>query len=141
MTQSASVVIYIDGGARGNPGPAGYGVRVETVDGTLKQELHEPIGIATNNVAEYRGLLAALTYLVETGTKEALIRSDSQLLVRQMQGRYRVRNAGLQTLFREAKTLEAQLERVTFAHVRRAENTEADRLSNLAMDAHHATRR
>ena len=141
MTQSASVVIYIDGGARGNPGPAGYGVRVETVDGTLKQELHEPIGIATNNVAEYRGLLAALTYLVETGTKEALIRSDSQLLVRQMQGRYRVRNAGLQTLFREAKTLEAQLERVTFEHVRRAENTEADRLSNLAMDAHHATRR
>ena len=141
MTQSASVVIYIDGGARGNPGPAGYGVRVETLDGTLKQELHEPIGIATNNVAEYRGLLAALTYLVETGTKEALIRSDSQLLVRQMQGRYRVRNAGLQTLFREAKTLEAQLERVTFEHVRRAENTEADRLSNLAMDAHHATRR
>ena len=136
MTQSASVVIYIDGGARGNPGPAGYGVRVETLDGTLKQELHEPIGIATNNVAEYRGLLAALTYLVETGTKEALIRSDSQLLVRQMQGRYRVRNAGLQTLFREAKTLEAQLERVTFEHVRRAENTEADRLSNLAMAAH-----
>ena len=136
MTQSASVVIYIDGGARGNPGPAGYGVRVETLDGTLKQELHEPIGIATNNVAEYRGLLATSTYLVETGTKEALIRSDSQLLVRQMQGRYRVRNAGLQTLFRKAKTLEAQLERVTFEHVRRTENTEADRLSNLAMDAH-----
>ena len=141
MTQSSCVVIYIDGGARGNPGPAGYGVRVETLDGELKQELHEPIGIATNNVAEYRGLLAALTYLVDTGSKEAVIRSDSQLLVRQMQGRYRVRNAGLQVLYREAKTLEAQLERVTFEHVPRTENTEAARLSNLAMAAHHATRR
>ena len=136
MTQSSCVVIYIDGGARGNPGPAGYGVRVETLDGTLKQELYEPIGIATNNVAEYRGLIAALTYLVDTGSKAAVIRSDSQLLVRQMQGRYRVRNAGLQTLFREAKTLETQLEQVTFEHVRRTENKEADRLSNLAMDAH-----
>ena len=136
MTQSSCVVIYIDGGARGNPGPAGYGVRVETLDGTLKQELYEPIGIATNNVAEYRGLIAALTYLVDTGSKAAVLRSDSQLLVRQMQGRYRVRNAGLQTLFREAKTLETQLEQVTFEHVRRTENKEADRLSNLAMDAH-----
>ena len=96
--------------------------------------MHAPIGVATNNVAEYRGLIAALSYLVEHGHLNALIYSDSQLLVRQMQGRYRVRHPHLVTLYREAKGLEARCERVTFEHVRRAENIEADRLSNLAMD-------
>ena len=128
------LVVYIDGGARGNPGPAGYGVRVENTNGDLKDELHAPIGVATNNVAEYRGLIAALSYLVEHGHLNALIYSDSQLLVRQMQGRYRVRHPRLVTLYREAKDLEAKCEQVTFKHVRRAENIEADRLSNLAMD-------
>ena len=132
-------VVYIDGGARGNPGPAGYGVRIETSSGDVENELYEPIGIATNNVAEYRGLIAALDYLVKSDFQEALIRSDSQLLVRQMQGRYRVRHPRLQPLHREAKTLEAKLDLVTFEHVRRTENTAADRLSNLAMDAQEST--
>ena len=93
----------------------------------------------TNNVAEYRGLLGALAYLVENGYQEALIRSDSQLLVRQMQGRYKVRHPRLQPLYRQAKALEANLALVTFEHVRRTENTAADRLSNLAMDAQEST--
>ena len=135
---SSRMVAYIDGGARGNPGPAGYGVRIENADGELQHELHAPIGVATNNVAEYHGLLAALSYLAEHGYADALIRSDSQLLVRQMQGRYRVRHPGLVPLYRQAKILEAQFERVTFEHVRRTENTEADRLSNVAMDAQQA---
>ena len=135
---STRVVAYIDGGARGNPGPAGYGVRIEKADGELEQELHAPLGVATNNVAEYHGLIAALSYLAEHGCRDVLIRSDSQLLVRQMQGRYRVRHPGLQPLYQRAKTLEARLERVMFEHVRRTENTEADRLSNVAMDAQEA---
>ena len=128
------VVVYIDGGDRGNPGPAGYGVRIETCKGDVEAELYEPIGIATNNVAEYRGLLGALAYLVENGYQEALIRSDSQLLVRQMQGRYKVRHPRLQPLYRQAKALGANLALVTFEHVSRTENTAADHLSNLAMD-------
>ena len=131
---SNRVVAYIDGGARGNPGPAGYGVRIENTNGELEHELYAPIGLATNNVAEYQGLIAALSFLAEHGYRDVLIRSDSQLLVRQMQGRYRVRHPGLLPLHRQAKALEARLGRVTFEHVLRTENTEADRLSNVAMD-------
>jgi probable phosphoglycerate mutase len=133
-----SVVAYIDGGARGNPGPAGYGVRVETSDGVLIEELHGAIGVATNNVAEYRGLIAALTFLDEHGLLDPTIRSDSQLLTKQMAGEYRVRNAGLAPLYKEASRLVARLGRVTFEHIPRAENTEADRLANLAMDSGEA---
>ena len=133
------VVAYIDGGARGNPGPAGYGVRVETADGVLVEELHAAIGVATNNVAEYRGLIAALTFLDERGYLDPTIRSDSQLLTKQMAGEYRVRNLGLAPLYREASRLVARLGRVTFEHIPRAENAEADRLANLAMDGGDAT--
>lgn len=125
---------FIDGGARGNPGPAGYGVRIERPDGTLVAELHGALGLETNNVAEYHGLIAALTYLIEHGCRTADILSDSELLVRQMRGEYRVKNTGLKPLFEQARGLVGQLERVRIAHVRRAENTEADRLANLAMD-------
>ena len=128
------IVAYIDGGARGNPGPAGYGVRIEDEHGTLVEELSKPIGIATNNVAEYNGLLAALRYAVDRGEHTVLIRSDSELLVKQMKGEYRVKNAGLQPLHQEARGLVSRLRRVTFEHVRRAQNAEADRLANLAMD-------
>lgn len=128
------IVAYIDGGARGNPGPAGYGVRIEDERGTLVEELSRPIGIATNNVAEYNGLLAALRYALERGEPNVLIRSDSELLVKQMKGEYRVKNAGLQPLHQQARDLISQLHRVTFEHVRRAQNAEADRLANLAMD-------
>ncbi len=132
------VVAYIDGGARGNPGPAGYGVRIERADGVLVEELHGGIGVATNNVAEYHGLLAALSYLDEHAYRDVTIRSDSQLLTKQMRGEYRVRNPGLQVLHREARALVGRLERVRFEHIPRSENAEADRLANVAMDAEPA---
>lgn len=125
---------YIDGGARGNPGPAGYGVRIENADGTLLAELHGGIGIATNNVAEYNGLLAALRWAVDHGYRTVQIRADSELLVKQMRGEYRVKHPGLQPLAARARLLSAQLGDVTFQHVRRELNKEADRLSNLGMD-------
>jgi ribonuclease HI len=128
------IIASIDGGARGNPGPAGYGVRIESEAGEPLAELHASIGIATNNVAEYEGLLAALRYAVAHGHRRVHVRSDSQLLVRQMLGEYRVKHPGLQPLHQEAKRLMAQLERVTFEHVRREQNVHADRLANAAMD-------
>ena len=128
------IVAYIDGGARGNPGPAGYGVRIESADGTLVQELHGALGVATNNVAEYNGLLAALRWAVENGARELRVRSDSELLVRQMRGEYRVKHPGLQPLAAQARLLVMQIGRVDFEHVRREQNVEADRLSNVAMD-------
>ncbi len=128
------ITVYIDGGARGNPGPAGYGVRVEDAAGTLVAELHGALGIATNNVAEYNGLLAALRYAVERGHREVRVRADSELLVKQMRGEYRVKNAGLKPLFLEACGLIRRIGEVTFTHVPREENKEADRLSNLGMD-------
>ena len=138
MMTGGPIVAYIDGGARGNPGPAGYGVRVETADGLLVEELHGAIGVATNNVAEYRGLIAALTFLDERGCLDPTIRSDSQLLTKQMAGEYRVRSPGLAPLYREASRLVARLGRVRFEHIPRAENAEANRLANLAMDGGEA---
>ena len=128
------IVAYIDGGARGNPGPAGYGVRIESADGALIDELHGALGIATNNVAEYNGLLAALQWAVDHGHVDLRIRSDSELLVKQMRGEYKVKHPGLQPLCVRARLLVMQLDRVVFEHVRREHNTEADRLSNVAMD-------
>ncbi|MCL4847055.1 MAG: reverse transcriptase-like protein [Acidobacteria bacterium] len=127
-------IAYIDGGARGNPGPAGYGVRLETEEGDVVAEFHESIGIATNNVAEYRGLLAALKYAVDHGIDRLLVRSDSLLLVNQMLGRFKVKHPGLQPLHAEARGLARQLARVGFEHVGRAQNAHADRLANAAMD-------
>jgi ribonuclease HI len=125
---------YIDGGARGNPGPAGYGVRIEDTDGTLIEELYAPLGIATNNVAEYNGLLAALRWAVDHGHRKLHIRSDSELLVKQMRGEYKIKNPGLQPLAARARLLIMELDEIRFEHVRRELNKEADRLSNLAMD-------
>jgi probable phosphoglycerate mutase len=132
------VVAYIDGGARGNPGPAGYGVRLEQPDGTVLAELHGGLGIATNNVAEYNGLLAALQWAIDHGHRSVHVKADSELLVKQMRGEYRVKHPGLQPLSVRARLLLMQLERVTFEHVRREYNKEADRLSNLGMDESEA---
>ena len=132
------IVAYIDGGARGNPGPAGYGVRIERPDGTLVEELYGALGIATNNVAEYNGLLAALRWAVDHGERRLHVRSDSELLVKQMRGEYKVKHPGLQPLSARARLLVQQLDRVVFEHVRREQNKEADRLSNLAMDESEA---
>lgn len=133
------IVAYIDGGARGNPGPAGYGVRIESADGSLLEEFHGALGIATNNVAEYKGLLAALRWAVDHDARELRIRSDSELLVKQMLGEYKVKHPGLQPLVAQARLLVAELDKVLFEHVRREQNKEADRLSNLAMDISQGT--
>ncbi len=131
---STPVIAYIDGGSRGNPGLAGYGVRIEASDGALVEELNGAIGIATNNVAEYRGLLAALTWLDRNSYRDALIRSDSELLTRQMTGQFKVRHPALKPLHAEATAIVRRLGRVQFEHVRRSANVEADRLANAAMD-------
>jgi ribonuclease HI len=123
----------VDGGSRGNPGPAGYGVRIEQDDGSVV-ELKESIGIATNNVAEYSGLIAALTWAVEHGVSRLHVRADSDLLVKQMRGEYRVKSPGLQPLFEQARALSRQIGEVKFEHVRRELNKDADRLANEAMD-------
>ena len=122
----------IDGGSRGNPGPAGFGVRIER-DGQVI-DLKESCGVATNNVAEYSGLLCALRWGVVQGVAQLHVRSDSLLLVQQMKGVYRVKHPGLLPLYEEAKSLVRQIGKVTFEHVRRELNKEADRLANEAMD-------
>src|SRR5262249_8227993 len=129
------VIAYIDGGARGNPGPAGFGVRIERPDGTLVEEFSESIGTATNNVAEYRGLIAALEWAFAHAIRELHVRSDSLLLVQQMLGKFKVKNEGLQPLHTKARALATAIGRVTFEHVGRALNAHADRLANEAMDA------
>ena len=128
------ITAYIDGGARGNPGPAGYGVRIEADDGTMVEELYGALGIATNNVAEYNALLAALRYAVQHGHRDVRIKADSELLVKQMRGEYRVKHEGLKPLFLQACALIRQIGQVSFEHVRRELNKDADRLSNLGMD-------
>ena len=128
------IVAYIDGGARGNPGLAGYGVRLEREDGTLLEEFGNSIGVATNNVAEYQGLLAALEWARTHGHQRLHVRSDSLLLVQQMLGNFRVKNAGLQPLHARAGLLAHEIGRVTFEHVPREANADADRLANAAMD-------
>ena len=129
---------YIDGGARGNPGPAGYGVHVEDAEGQVIAELHGALGIATNNVAEYNGLLAALIWAIEHGCRRVHIRSDSELLVKQMRGEYKVKHPGLQPLHVRARLLAMELDAVTFEHVRREMNKDAARLSNVGMDESEA---
>ena len=128
------VVAYIDGGARGNPGPAGYGVSIQSPDGVVLEELHGALGIATNNIAEYNGLLAALQWAVGHDVRRVHIRADSELLIKQMRGEYKVKNPGLQALCARARLLVVQLDDVRFEHVGREQNTEADRLSNIGMD-------
>lgn len=127
------ITAYIDGGARGNPGPAGYGVHIQLPDGSV-EELHGSLGIATNNVAEYNGLLAALRWAVDHGHSRVRIKADSELLVKQMRGEYKVKHPGLQPLAAAARALAGQLASVTFEHVPREQNKDADRLSNVAMD-------
>ena len=124
-----------DGGARGNPGPAAYGYVLETEDGTVLDARGETIGVATNNVAEYRALIAGLEKAVELGIDELEVVSDSELLVKQMQGEYRVKNEALRELNDEANFLERKLGRVRYTAVRREHNELADKLVNDALDA------
>jgi probable phosphoglycerate mutase len=131
---STSFVINIDGGARGNPGPAGWGVVVRTTSGEIVTELFGAIPHATNNVAEYQGLISALEWCVDHHARVVAVRSDSLLLVQQMKGVYKVKNDGLKPLYAKARLLAHEIGRVTFEHVRRELNKDADRLANLAMD-------
>ena len=124
-----------DGGARGNPGPAAFGYVLETDDGTVLDARGEAIGHATNNVAEYRGLVAGMAKAAELGVDELEVVSDSELLVKQMQGDYRVKNEALRALWEEASDLERGFRRVRYTAVRRAHNELADRLVNEALDA------
>jgi ribonuclease HI len=124
-----------DGGARGNPGPAAFGYVLETEDGHVLAAHGEAIGVATNNVAEYRALVAGLAKAVELGVDELEVISDSELLVRQMRGEYKVKNAALRELSLQAASLAAQLRRVEDTAVRREHNELADRLVNDALDA------
>ncbi len=124
-----------DGGARGNPGPAAYGYVLEAEDGTILAARGEKIGVATNNVAEYRALIAGLEKAVELQVGEVEVISDSELLVKQMTGEYRVKNEALRELSLEASRLARKLKRVTYRAVRREHNELADRLVNEALDA------
>ena len=124
-----------DGGARGNPGPAAYGYVLEAEDGTILDARGEAIGVATNNVAEYRALLAGLEKAVELGLGDVEVVSDSELLVKQMRGEYKIKNEALRELADEAERLEDRLGRVTYVAVRREHHELADRLVNEALDA------
>ena len=124
-----------DGGARGNPGPAAYGYVLEAEDGTVLSAEGEAIGVATNNVAEYSGLIAGLRKALELQVAEVEVVSDSELMVKQMRGEYRVKNDVLRGLHAEASALARRLDGVEFRHVVRAHNELADRLVNEALDA------
>lgn len=128
------LIAFSDGGARGNPGPSGYGVVVQDEAGRKVAALSEYLGHQTNNFAEYQGLIAALEYAVGNGHRALKVISDSELLVRQIKGIYKVKNAALRDLHGRAKELIAQLDWFSIGHVLRGHNQEADQLANAAMD-------
>jgi ribonuclease HI len=134
VSAAETLRLHVDGASRGNPGEAGFGVHVTGTDGREVASLYGYLGRATNNVAEYQALLHALRWALARGARQVEIYSDSELLVRQMEGRYRVKNPGLQALYREARGLLARFERVRIAHVPRERNREADALANRAVD-------
>jgi ribonuclease HI len=127
--------LFTDGGARGNPGPAAYGFVLESEDGTVLAAEGEAIGTATNNVAEYSGLIAGLQKAVELRVPEVEVVSDSELMVKQMRGEYRVKNEALRELYDEATALARRVGNVEYRHVKRAHNELADKLVNEALDA------
>ena len=129
-----STRLFTDGGARGNPGPAAYGFVLEAEDGTVLAAQGERIGIATNNVAEYSALIAGLAKALELGVDELEVVSDSELMVKQMTGQYRVKNEALRELSLEAGRLARRLGRVEYTSVRREHNKLADQLVNEALD-------
>jgi ribonuclease HI len=125
---------HCDGGARGNPGPSGYGAVIEDPKGQVIARLSQFLGIQTNNYAEYSGLLAVLEWAIANGAKSLRVISDSELMVKQMKGQYKVKSPGLRPLWEEAKRRAARLDRFEIRHTLRGGNKEADRLANEAMD-------
>jgi ribonuclease HI len=132
---AAAIKANIDGGARGNPGPAAYGVVIRDAKGEVVAELFDYLGIQTNNYAEYSGLLAALEFAVREKRLSLKVLSDSELLVRQMQGRYKVKSPGLIDLYDRARALVRKLEHFSIEHVLRQYNKEADALVNQVLDS------
>ena len=130
----AALEIHIDGASRGNPGEAGFGVFVAAPDGSPVAELYGYLGRATNNVAEYQALLHALRYALAKGVRRVRVFSDSELVVKQIDGRYRVKHADMIPLHREASTLLRRFDEAAVRHVRREQNKDADRLANRALD-------
>lgn len=125
---------HCDGGARGNPGPAGYGALIQDANGMVIAELSEFLGIRTNNFAEYSGLLGCLQFALENGHSRLRVVSDSELMVKQIQGKYQVKSPDLKPLYEEAKRRIAKLEKFEISHALRHKNKDADRLANEAMD-------
>src|SRR5438270_3248483 len=130
----AWITAHCDGGARGNPGPAGFGAIVHDGTGTKLAELSDFLGIQTNNVAEYSGLLAVLDYALAHNHRRVRVVSDSELMVKQIQGKYQVKSPGLRPLYEQARKKIAQLEKFEITHALRHKNQDADRLANDAMD-------
>jgi ribonuclease HI len=128
------VTVNVDGGARGNPGPAAIGVVLRDDDGEVLEEVGETIGEATNNVAEYRALLRGIELAAERGTTDLELVGDSELVVRQVEGRYKVKNAGMKKLHEEVKRALRDFDSWSIRHVRRESNADADRLVNEALD-------
>lgn len=134
-TLTRTAIVHADGGSRGNPGPAAIGAIVTAEDGRVLYEISEYIGIATNNVAEYRALIEGLRAALELKYNRVRVRMDSELIVRQLLGQYRVKNEGLRPLYEEARRLLGRFVEVDLQHVPRALNREADALVNQALDA------
>ena len=129
------MIVWSDGAARGNPGPAGAGALVTDAGGVVLAEIAEGLGVATNNVAEYTAAILGLERAAELGAKDVLLRSDSRLLIEQLAGRFKVKNAVLQQLHARAKAIAAGFSRIRYEHVRRELNTAADALANAGVDA------
>jgi ribonuclease HI len=129
-----TLTLQFDGGSRGNPGPAGIGVVVSASDGTPVVTLGRFIGRATNNVAEYRGLITAMEEALRLGAKRIIIRGDSELVIKQMRGEYRVKSPDMKPLYAQAQDLLAQFDSAKIEHNLRGKNALADKLANLAMD-------
>ena len=127
------VVIFTDGTAEPNPGPAAIGATIKDEQGRLITSISQGIGQATNNQAEYRAIIAALKNAVRLGANQVDIHSDSELVVRQINGQYRVKNAALKPLYQRVKQLQSQLKGFTITHIPRQQNTEADSLANMAL--------
>ena len=128
------IIAHCDGGARGNPGPAGFGALIQDAEGRVLAELSQPLGIQTNNFAEYSGLLATLDFALTHGHRRLRVVSDSELMVKQIQGRYKVKSPGLKPLYDEARKRIARLDAFEITHALRHKNKDADRLANQAMD-------
>jgi ribonuclease HI len=126
--------LHIDGASRGNPGEAGFGIHVAGEDGRTLAELYGYLGRATNNVAEYQALLHGLRYALARGARRVRVFSDSELVVRQMDGRYKVKHPDMLALHRQARGLLSRFEQASISHVRREQNRQADRLANQALD-------